>query len=314
MAEGYGHTHVYWHKTTGVPSYEFGNPLRQALHKIGLCMNRRTVQKYIPDEYFTASKAQRLELLAGLLDTDGTLRRSEGRYNYCTCDDTLKDGVVTLISTFGWRANVRLMPPHTSSFGIVGKKPCWVISFNPDIEIPCRLERKHLSELKKRRRVAIASIEKSEPEQGNCITVEGGTYLVGETLQPTHNSSLMIFFMTWLLGRRPENPNLYCSYTDTITRAFYSGVLEILQDKDTYSWHDVFPTAKLVQTNAADETLNIDRRKHYPSLTCRSIDGTINGACDAQDGFVISDDLVSGIEEALSKEGLFPSGRRSITT
>ena len=304
MAEGYGHTHVYWHKTTGVPSYEFGNPLRQALHKIGLCMYKRTVQKYIPDEYFTASKAQRLELLAGLLDTDGTLRRSEGRYNYCTCDDTLKDGVVTLISTFGWRANVRLMPPHTSSFGIVGKKPCWVISFNPDIEIPCRLERKHLSELKKRRRVAIASIEKSEPERGNCITVEGGTYLVGETLQPTHNSSLMIFFMSWLLGRRPENPNLYCSYTDVITRAFYSGVLEILQDKDTYSWHDVFPTAKLVQTNAADETLNIDRRKHYPSLTCRSIDGTINGACDAQDGVIIADDLVSGIEEALSKDRL----------
>ena len=120
----------------------------------------------------------------------------------------------------------------------------------------------------------------------------------------TGKSSLMIFFMTWILGRFSENPNLYCSYTDTITKAFYNGVLEILQDRNTYLWHDVFPTAKLVQTNAADETLNIDRKKHYPSLTCRSIDGTINGACDAQDGFIIADDLVSGIEEALSKERL----------
>lgn len=117
-------------------------------------------------------------------------------------------------------------------------------------------------------------------------------------------TSLMIFFMSWILGRFPENPNLYSSYTDVITKAFYDGVLEIIQDRDTYLWHDVFPTAKLVQTNAANEILNIDRKKHYPSLTCRSIDGTINGACDAQDGFIIADDLVSGIEEALSKDRL----------
>ena len=120
----------------------------------------------------------------------------------------------------------------------------------------------------------------------------------------TGKSSLMIFYMTWLLGRSPENPNLYSSYTDVITKAFYDGVLEILTDTDTYSWHDVFPMRKIVQTNAANEILNIDRRKHYPSLTCRSIDGTINGACDAQDGVIIADDLVSGIEEALSKDRL----------
>lgn len=117
-------------------------------------------------------------------------------------------------------------------------------------------------------------------------------------------TTLMIFFMTWLLGRSPENPNLYSSYTDVITKAFYDGVLEIINDTDTYSWHDVFPNRKIVQTNAANEIINVDRRKHYPSLTCRSIDGTINGACDAQDGVIIADDLVSGIEEALSKDRL----------
>lgn len=117
-------------------------------------------------------------------------------------------------------------------------------------------------------------------------------------------SSLMIFYMTWVMGRDSENPNLYCSYTDTITKAFYDGVIEILTDKDTYLWSDVFPGKKIVQTNAQNEIINIDRKKHYPTLTCRSIDGTINGACDAQDGIIISDDLVSGIEEALSKDRL----------
>jgi len=117
-------------------------------------------------------------------------------------------------------------------------------------------------------------------------------------------STLMAFYMSWLMGRDSEHPNLYCSYTDIITKAFYDAVLEIITDKDTYLWHDVFPRSKIVQTNAANEIINIDRRKHYPTLTCRSIDGTINGACDAQDGVIISDDLVSGIEEALSKDRL----------
>lgn len=117
-------------------------------------------------------------------------------------------------------------------------------------------------------------------------------------------TSLMIFYVTWIMGRNSEAPNLYSSYTDIITKSFYNGVLEILQDVNTYAWHDVFPGVDIARTNAADEIIDMGRKKHYPTLTCRSIDGTINGACDAQDGVIISDDLVSGIEEALSKDRL----------
>lgn len=117
-------------------------------------------------------------------------------------------------------------------------------------------------------------------------------------------TSLMIFFVTWLIGRDSEKPNLYSSFSDTITKAFYSGILEVLEDSYTYSWNEVFHGKQIVRTNAQDETLDIDRKKHYPSLTCRSIDGTLNGACDASGGFIIADDLVSGIEEAMNKERL----------
>lgn len=116
-------------------------------------------------------------------------------------------------------------------------------------------------------------------------------------------TSILMFFTTWLIGRNSEASNLYSAYSDVITAAFYRGVLEILQDPTTYLWRDVFPNAKLVETNAKDETLNIDRRKRYPSLTCRSLYGTLNGACDC-DGFEISDDLIGGIEEALNKDRL----------
>lgn len=116
-------------------------------------------------------------------------------------------------------------------------------------------------------------------------------------------TSLLMFFVTWLIGRNSEASNLYSAYSDVITKAFYNGVLEILQDPITYRWADVFPKSKIVQTNAADETLNIDRRKRYPSLTCRSLYGTLNGACDCN-GFLISDDLIGSIEEALNKDRL----------
>ena len=116
-------------------------------------------------------------------------------------------------------------------------------------------------------------------------------------------TSILVFYVTWLIGRNSEASNLYSAYSDTITKAFYNGVLEIINDPLTYLWADVFPAAKVVQTNSAEETLNIDRKKRYPSLTCRSLYGTLNGACDCN-GVEISDDLIGGIEEALNKDRL----------
>lgn len=114
-------------------------------------------------------------------------------------------------------------------------------------------------------------------------------------------TTLIIFLVTWLMGRDPDRTILYSSYTSIITNSFYTGVMEILTDKDTYGWSEVFDS-KIVRTNAADTIIDLGRVKHYPTLTCRSLYGTLNGACDAE--LIIGDDLISGIEEALSKDRL----------
>ena len=119
----------------------------------------------------------------------------------------------------------------------------------------------------------------------------------------TGKTTLLMFFVTWQLGRDSEKSNLYSAYSDTITNAFYNGVLEVITDPDTYQWHEIFPRALLADTNSKEEKLNVDRKKRYASLTCRSLYGTLNGACDCN-GFLISDDLLSGIEEALSPDRL----------
>lgn len=301
IADGYKEKHRYIHKDTGVVTVEFDG-LKSALANYGMCRKERT-EKYIPDEYIIANIEDRLELLAGLLDTDGCLRIKENRYNFTTSELRLKETFIDLIHTFGWRVYVREVAPHTSSSGIVGKRKYWEISFNPNEYIPCRLSRKQLKTFSKARRLSIVSIEPSEHKQGNCITVLGGMYLAGRNMIPTHNTTILMFFVTWLIGRNSESSNLYSAYSDVITKAFYNGVLETIQDPVTYLWKDVFPNAKVVQTNSADETLNIDRKKRYPSLTCRSLYGTLNGACDCN-GVEISDDLIGGIEEAMNKDRL----------
>lgn len=116
-------------------------------------------------------------------------------------------------------------------------------------------------------------------------------------------TSLLLFFATWWCGRDPELSNLYSSYSSIVTTAFYNGILEVISDTKTYNFGDVFPGVSVVRTNASDTLVDLYREKHYPSLTCRSIDGTLNGAVDVK-GLLIADDLVSGIEEAMSPDRL----------
>lgn len=114
-------------------------------------------------------------------------------------------------------------------------------------------------------------------------------------------TTLCLFFAIWIMGRDSERSNLYCSYSDIITAAFYNGVLEILTDKVTYKFNDIFPDCDIKCTNAKEEYIDLQRKKRYHSLTARSLYGTLNGATDAS-GMIISDDLISGIEEALNKD------------
>lgn len=51
-------------------------------------------------------------------------------------------------------------------------------------------------------------------------------------------TSMLMFFVTWLIGRNSEASNLYSAYSDTITKAFYNGVLEIITDPVTYLWNN----------------------------------------------------------------------------
>lgn len=116
----------------------------------------------------------------------------------------------------------------------------------------------------------------------------------------TGKTTILLFFLTWIAGRHPLSSNLYSAFSDTITKSFYNGLLEVMRDDITYHWSLCFGES-IVKMNAQYQTVDVQRKMRYPTITCRSIDGTLNGACDCT-GYMVADDLCSGIEEALSKD------------
>lgn len=301
ISEGYKLKRTYVHKTTNVPSYEF-DKLRFDLQEYGLCHSRKRNEKYIPDEYLTSSLEQRLELLAGLLDTDGTLTKKENRYSFSTTGVELKDGIISLISTFGWRCSVVVYPPCLSSSGIQGRKEVYSIGFNPTMFIPCVLERKQLRTFSKQRRLSIVSIEESEHKQGNCITVErDGMYCVGDRLTPTHNTTLGLFGIAWMGGRFPDEHIFGAGYASGLVGTFYNGVLDFVSSPE-YRFIDIFPDV-VVNKSSENKTIDLFDDGRYKTITFRSIDGQITGALEAS-SLLYLDDMCSGIEEAMNLDRL----------
>ena len=116
-------------------------------------------------------------------------------------------------------------------------------------------------------------------------------------------TTLGLFFILFMIGRDPMKPNIASAYGDKLTKSFFNGILELMLN-DEYRVADIFPNLKIVNQNAKDETLDFrddgkDVAKRFPSLMCASIDGALTGRARAE-GVIYSDDLVSGIEEAMN--------------
>lgn len=129
---------------------------------------------------------------------------------------------------------------------------------------------------------------------------------LGISMAPrTGKSTLCIFFITWLMGNRPDVASVMSGHSDKLTNGFYGEVLSIITDPVTYNWSKIFPDIQLVDKSAKDESVDLNRKKRFPTLTCRSIGGTLTGAVEIGEGGVLySDDLIEDLEESLNVERL----------
>lgn len=116
-------------------------------------------------------------------------------------------------------------------------------------------------------------------------------------------TTLAIFYLTWLAGRIPDKPILTGSHSNAFVRGVYDECLRIFDVHGEYLWHDVFPGVSVSSTNAKDCRIDLGERKRFETLEFTSI-GTGNAGLYRAATLLYCDDLVSGIEVALSKERL----------
>jgi hypothetical protein len=162
--------------------------LRKALRIIGIINKKR-----IPNIYLTSSYSQRLELLRGIMDTDGSCGKN-GRCELTFCDKELSEDAITLCRGLGIKTHVQESAAKLNGRE-VGRR--YRIGFTCALHV-FHLERKLLRQGIPSRGMTdlhrIIKVSKSENRDTVCIQVSSpsGLFLVGKSLIPTHNSWMVM--------------------------------------------------------------------------------------------------------------------------
>ena len=137
-----------------------------------------------------------------------------------------------------------------------------------------------------------------------ALCVDDTLDLLAISMPPgTGKSTLAIFLLTFLAGREPNSPMLTGSHSNAFVRGVYDECLRMFDKNGEYLWNDIFPEVKVSSTNAKDCRIDLDKRQRFETLEFTSI-GTGNAGLYRAATLLYCDDLVSGIEVALSKDRL----------
>lgn len=187
-----------WHiRAAGYEVREHPRPDRcTKWHVMGLVGQLRSIgvlrDKHIPSEYLRASYDQRLELLRGLMDTDGSCEMT-GRCEFSGTCKALFDGVYELISSLGFKARVTEGVAKLNGV-IMGLK--WRIGFTPSqrvFHLPRKADRQRSALSRQNGAMTwrkIVSCDHVESVPTRCLQVEADShlFLIGEQMVVTHNT------------------------------------------------------------------------------------------------------------------------------
>ena len=167
-----------------------GKPLLTLLKELNVFKN-----KHIPEEYMYSSVEQRMELVRGLMDTDGTVSKN-GQCSFVQCDDH-KEIILSLrkiLQSLGFKVTLYRKQKKCDGklFG------CYEIYFVSDKQFPAVKMRRKYDRLREKRYPAalhksIVSVEKVESVPVKCLMVDNAShlYLCGDNYTVTHNSTLI---------------------------------------------------------------------------------------------------------------------------
>lgn len=114
-------------------------------------------------------------------------------------------------------------------------------------------------------------------------------------------STTGIMYMVWSGLRHPELSILGGSHSNSFLRGVYDEINRMLDPKGEYLWHEIFPAIRVVNTNAKDMRIDLEKPKRFETFEFSSI-GSGNAGKVRASNLLYADDLVDGIESAMSKE------------
>ncbi|GAA3229264.1 hypothetical protein GCM10010532_063590 [Dactylosporangium siamense] len=175
-------------------SGERGPALVSSLRVLGVLNN-----KHIPSVYLRGSERQRRALLAGLLDTDGTVT-STGNAQFTSTSARLAGDVRELVVSLGYRCTVTIKQ-------VKGRTPASSIAYTLNfttVDDLFRLERKRSAHQDRRRSLStsrtgaryIVDVRPTASVPVRCVQVDNDAhlYLAGRSMIPTHNSTAAMDF------------------------------------------------------------------------------------------------------------------------
>jgi len=159
------------------------------------------LSKTIPNSMIFTSVENRLELLRGLMDTDGTVEKN-GVCRFYQSNKEFIEQVRILLSSLGIKSTLRVKKTY--------RKDCFILTFcttQKVCSIPRKLER--MSEIKnhpKNTRFYISEISETNSVPVRCLQVDNKDhlFLAGKTLVPTHNTTCAAGFLLWKAMFTPD--------------------------------------------------------------------------------------------------------------
>lgn len=216
-----------WNGKKAPPQTQDGMPYR--LRTLGLL---KGAKKFIPDVYMRASVEQRMELLRGLMDTDGGIGIS-GTATFTNINKNLAEQCYELATCLGFKPRFRTYKAKLNGRII---SDCYTVSMQAHKNKPVfKLGRKLIRSLERSKYVDsryVKYVERTESVPTRCIQIanEDGLYLAGRTLIPTHNSTTITYGLT--IQEVLKNPEITIglfSHVKPISKAFLNQIKQELQ-------------------------------------------------------------------------------------
>jgi len=158
--------------------------------------------KSIPEVFMISSYNQRLELLRGLLDTDGTVSKEGTTTSFTSVSKQLAYGVADIVRSLGGRANITANNWKDK----VSYRVFIMLQVNP-FKLKRKANRWKKPNTNKTKHVGIVDIAPIETEPSKCIAVDSSTHsFLAEDYVVTHNTTALHEYMTLYLALYKEFP------------------------------------------------------------------------------------------------------------